>query len=100
MAQYYSNYGGLLLQSSRLITPIVVRTAGESLAEKLTRKTSTWVTSIITPIHFLITPICVEIRWESLDGRKKRKLNLLVPYLKYIIIQLRLEEKRNYSNPG
>ena len=54
---------------------------------------------IITPIHFVITPISVGFHWDSLDERNSGGLAKSTLRLKYIIIQLQVEQNNNYSKP-
>ena len=49
---------------------------------------------IITPMHFVITPISVGFHWDSLDERKSGGLAESTLRLKYIIIQLQVKQKK------
>ena len=67
---------------------------------KHTSKYGPYMRQVITQARVVITQIYVEIHWELLDGRKSKNIFQSTPYLKYIIIQLRLRQNFNYSNPS
>ena len=95
----YSNPTKKLLQSDHIITPEHVRIDWEFVDRQRTPYRGRRVWSIITPNNFVITPIYVGFNWDSLDERRSGGLAESTLRLKYIIIQLQVEQNNNYSKP-
>ena len=89
----YSNPTKKLLQPDDIITPKHVRINWVFVDRQRTPQRGRFVWRIITPIHFVITPIYVGFHWDSVEERTSGGLAQSTLRLKYIIIQLQAEQK-------